>query len=255
MRNGHTKDQLPKYGDSYYLKDGQEFILMLYNPTQRKVAAKIFINGRAESSMLVLKPGQRAWIERFLDTDRRFLFETYEVDDTPEGRNATADNGRVRVEFYYETVPQPQIVYVEKPVYIPYNPYPQQPWVTPGIYYSQSAGTIQGINGAAHATMDSVNFSCNVGSVQYSSKDQGLNELLKDEAPQMETGRVEMGAKSNQQFGTSYDSFESSWFHAEEFRLMPERYRPAESVKVHCTQCNKVKKPGDVFCSRCGTRY
>ena len=280
ISNGRTKDQLPKYGDAYYLKDGQEFIIMLYNPTPRQVAAKIFINGRAEESMLVLKPGQRVWLERFIDTERKFLFETYEVDDTPEGRGATADNGKIRVEFYNEAEKRNPIVFIEqpviiqRPVYIPPEPWnvPINPWrypYQPGIYYcDNTAGSgvygaqgpsghagIPGNVGGAHATMDSVQFSCNVNHVNYSAGDQGLNELLKDSVPQMETGRVEMGQKSNQEFGTCYERFESFWFHAEEFRLMPEKYKPAEKMKVHCTQCRRVQKPGEVFCPQCGTRY
>ena len=115
-----TKNQLPLYGDTYYLRDGQEFIIMLHNPTRGKVAAKIFINGTPESSMLVLKPGQRVWVERFIDTDRKFLFETYDIEDTAENTEATKNNGQIRVEFYAESPKQP-IVYIERTPQWPYN--------------------------------------------------------------------------------------------------------------------------------------
>jgi hypothetical protein len=74
-------------------------------------------------------------------------------------------------------------------------------------------------------------------------------------ASQVETGRVEHGQKSNQWFGTSFGNFQPFWFYVDEFRLMPEKYKPAEKVKAYCTQCRRVQKPGDVFCAKCGTRY
>ena len=255
--NGRTKDQLPKCGNAYYLRDGQEFIIMLYNPTPRKVAAKIFINGRAEQAMLVLRPGQRAWIERFIDTDRKFKFETYEVDDTAEGRAATADNGKVRVEFYDEAWPQPpQVIYVEKPVYAPVYtpqwPYQPQPWVEQPYYRQQFYCSTNGTGGGTL----SCGFTGANGPSGNSSQQVGVCcDSVSAEAPQMETGRVEKGNVSEQRFGVSNDSFNSFYSHVEEFVLMPEKYRPVEKVKAYCVKCGRAQKPGDAYCAACGNKY
>lgn len=68
--------------NSLYLQDSEEFQIELFNPTNNTVLAKIEINGKLISnSGLVIKPAQRVFLERFLDSDRKFLFETYEIDN------------------------------------------------------------------------------------------------------------------------------------------------------------------------------
>lgn len=259
ISNGRTKDQLPRYGDTYYMKDGQAFIIMLHNPTRQKIAARLLLNGKAEQSMIVLKPGQRAWLERFIDIDRKFVFETYEVDDTAESHDAIANNGKVRVEFYAEEIHMNTPVFVEQPVYIPVirpvivnpiivhpNPWPYN---NPHWYYN-------GTTNIGSVCYDSL--SDNAGGMSVNSlKSPGVPIVEHDQSavPQMETGRVEAGAVSNQKFHASFDSFNNYYFHVEEFRLMPEKYKPAEKIKLHCVKCGRAQKSGDIFCGTCGTKY
>ncbi len=68
--------------NSVYLENGESFELELFNATQHSVLAKIEINGTPISSTgLVLKPAQRVYLERYLDEDRKFLFDVYEVEN------------------------------------------------------------------------------------------------------------------------------------------------------------------------------
>jgi hypothetical protein len=91
--------------NTVYLDNGREFQLEVFNPTTSKILAKIKINGNYISNTgLVLKPGQRVFLERYLDEAKKFKFETYNVESTPETQAAIANNGMVEVEFYKEYV-------------------------------------------------------------------------------------------------------------------------------------------------------
>lgn len=91
---------------TYYLQKGQEFMIELANPTTDVVMAKVILNGKAISQGgLVLNPGQRVFLERYLDVAKKFLFDTYEVSGSAEMKAAIANNGDFKVEFYKERQP------------------------------------------------------------------------------------------------------------------------------------------------------
>jgi hypothetical protein len=91
---------------TYYLQKGQEFQIELFNPTTQVVLAKIILNGKAISQGgLVLNPGQRVFLERYLDVAKKFLFDTYEVANTKEVKEAIENNGDFKVEFFRERQP------------------------------------------------------------------------------------------------------------------------------------------------------
>ena len=91
---------------TYYLQKGQEFQIELFNPTTQVVLAKIILNGKAISQGgLVLNPGQRVFLERYLDVAKKFLFDTYEVANTNEVKEAIENNGDFKVEFFRERQP------------------------------------------------------------------------------------------------------------------------------------------------------
>ena len=100
-----------KQGDlpSYYLQKGQEFQIELFNPTTESILAKITLNGNVISQGgLVLNPGQRVFLDRYLDVAKKFLFDTYEVANTQEVKEAIVNNGDFKVEFYRELKPRPR---------------------------------------------------------------------------------------------------------------------------------------------------
>src|SRR6185369_9879640 len=74
---------------TYYLTNGQEFQIELFNPTTDTILAKIQLNGKYISQGgLVLRPGERVFLERYIDVAKKFLFETYEVANTSEVKQA-----------------------------------------------------------------------------------------------------------------------------------------------------------------------
>lgn len=103
------KQRIKQYkNQTVYLNNGEEFELELFNPTSHKVLAKIYLNEESIGAGIVLRPGERAFIERFIDVARKFVFKTYEVDGRNEQvKKAIANNGDVRVAFYKEETPTP----------------------------------------------------------------------------------------------------------------------------------------------------
>ena len=98
------RKRLKQFGQTVYLNNGDEFQLELFNPSSTTVLAKIKLDGSYISGGgIVLKPGQRVFLERYLDDARKFKFETYEVDGTSnEVLDAIAGNGDVVIDFFDE---------------------------------------------------------------------------------------------------------------------------------------------------------
>jgi len=98
------KSRLKVYnGHVVFLNDKDNFEFEIHNPKQKSVLCKIKLNGEyISTSGVVLRPGQRVFLERFLDSNNKFEFSTYKVKDTSENRSAIDLNGDVLIEFYDE---------------------------------------------------------------------------------------------------------------------------------------------------------
>jgi hypothetical protein len=247
-----TKDRqrLKQFGQSVYLKNGEEFEIELFNPSQSTVLAKIKINGNYLSGGgLVIKPGQRVFLERYLDDAKKFKFETYEVDGSSnEVLEAIANNGDVTIEFYEEYIKP----IMSNPIWITNYP-PSQP-----MYYGNTY-TTTGLG------QTSTNYSSNV-SMSYSSNSSNTFEgpnvrsffSGKKKSKSLETGRVEKGGSSKQSFSTVDKDFNSWTVSKSVWKILPDSVRPYESkdLKVYCTECgSKRKKDSHKFCPNCGTKY
>jgi Zn finger protein HypA/HybF involved in hydrogenase expression len=254
-------------GKEVYLKDTQEFEIELYNPTSDVVAAKVYINGNSISnSMLVLKPGERSFLERFLDVAKKFRFETYEVEDSKESKKAIANNGKIRVEFYRERIVQPTITWgssgtlgwpyggLSTPTITP-NPYVQTPW--PGST-NICAFTTTLDAGSLNINATTSTNTCMYSALQGQAQTQvtgslGLAET--DSQKSVETGRVEQGGFSNQNFENYTGTFEYFAFATVEFQIKPESLKPVEISKLrqYCPSCRtRIRKQSWKFCPSCG---
>jgi len=90
-----------------YLDDNQEFGIELFNPTQDVLLAKIKINGNFISHAgLIIKPAERVFLDRYIDTVDKFKFSVYQVESDSENKeiieHAIANNGMVEVYWYKE---------------------------------------------------------------------------------------------------------------------------------------------------------
>lgn len=252
------KQRLKQFGQNVYLKNGSEFELELFNPSQSTVLSKIKINGNYLSGGgIVIKPGQRIYLERYLDDAKKFKFETYEVDGTSnEVLDAISSNGDVIIEFYEEYI-KPNY---SQPVLV--NNLNNYPSTNPYPYYGPTFTTTGGVG----FNTSSVNYSStNIVSSYHSnssntfagpnvrSRTSGLKK-----SKSLETGRVEKGGKSDQSFKTVDLDFNSWAVSKSIWKILPESVKPYESkdLKVYCTECGgKRKKDSHKFCPSCGTKY
>ena len=114
------KQRLKQHTNTVYLKNGDEFEIELFNPTQNKVLAKIELNGKSIGSGIILRPGERVFLERYLDEAKKFLFETYVVNgNNDEVKKAIANNGEVKVSFHNEMVLSGTVTYTNPLTYYP----------------------------------------------------------------------------------------------------------------------------------------
>ncbi len=143
-----------------YLDDEQEFEIELYNPLKECVLCDIKLNGQSISKTgLVLKPGQRFYLDCFVDDKKKFIFSTYEVENTIESADATTNNGLLEVFFYKESVVTihnwqekfNKVVHVHHYDYYPYynHYYPYRTIITcgsstSGIFNGNCTTTISG---------------------------------------------------------------------------------------------------------------
>ena len=242
------KQRLKQFGHNVYLKNGEEFELELFNPSQSTVLAKIKINGNYLSGGgLVIKPGQRVFLERYLDDAKKFKFETYEVDGSSnEVLNAISSNGDVSIEFYEECV---KLNYSQSVSNIAnYSPtHPYQPY-----YGTTSTSTFTTLKSGDITPTYSSNVVSSLSNNSYNT----LN--FSEKSKHIETGRVEKGSNSDQSFKTINLDFHSWTVSKSVWKILPKSVKPYElkDLKVYCTECGgKRKKDSHKFCPKCGTKY
>lgn len=236
-----NKQRVRQYGTTNYLKNGDEFEIELYNPLQKTILAKISLNGIDISSTgLILKPGQRIFLERYFDKPNKFKFETYEVEDSDESKAAIALNGDLEVKFYLETEP---LYYQNDTIYYPH-------W-TPPITYPTYEPTVFWYGCGGTTTSNHLMSTSNVGNINYISNAISASNSTRS----IETGRVESGSYSNQSFKTENRQFDNYPTYSSYWKILPESQKPFDSkdLKNYCPNCGtRIKKSSHKFCYNCG---
>ena len=230
-------------GDKIYLDNGQEFEIEIFNPLKESVLADIRLNGSSIAKTgLVIKPGQRVYLDCFVDDRKKFIFQTYTVDGDQESLDAIVDNGLLEVFFYKEQAVTLQnwndrfhkvIIHEYHPAYYPVYPrwYP--------TYYTLGTGTITTCNSintltttSAYNTSSSYGGVLNNGSYGSSftncSLTSGSDYYNSPVGGSLETGRVEKGEKSNQQFVDVDMEFEKNYIHHLFYQLLPSSRKPKD---------------------------
>jgi len=240
-----NKSRIKVYnGNTVFLNDKDNFEFEIHNPTQKSVLCKIKLNGKyVFTSGLIIRPGQRVFLERFLDSNNKFEFSTYEVKDTSENRDAIDLNGDVRIEFYDES----QIV--------------NYPHLSGGNW---NTGWSHIIN-TGSPYYGSMTFTNNSSSTYFSNTSSVVGETNTFEVPNIrsvkskksiETGRVEKGEKSNQKFTNSYEEFNYFASHQISLKILPlsNKINTTEDIKHYCTECGIKTKSKYKFCPSCGNK-
>jgi len=270
------RKRLKQFGQTVYLNNGDEFQLELFNPSSTTVLAKIKLDGSYISGGgIVLKPGQRVFLERYLDDARKFKFETYEVDGTSnEVLDAIAGNGDVVIDFFDE--------------------YKQPVWNNPITYGGSFGGSVHtyynnpfNINGSTTTTNGNVSFTSSNNTAGFnfnttsisntfagpnlrsetsrlkkskpnSRSEVTMDSLIDNNENSIETGRVEKGGSSDQSFKTVNKTFNHYTCATSIWKILPvsQKVYEKQDLKVYCTNCGKKrKKDSDKFCSSCGNKF
>jgi hypothetical protein len=238
-----------------YLKDGQEFQLELYNPTQTRYLVKIKINGNYNSERgLILNPGQRYFLDRFVDEDRRLTFSTYDVEDNDEVQKAIERNGLVEVEFHAETFLHGSILTYPSNIWWGGSTPSTNPpyWYTNGGNFNLTVGSNTTFT-TGGSTVNNISYLSN-GNSGVINTSSNYSSVVNDQS--IETGRVERGKKSDQSFENGFGSFNAWAAYTTTLQVIPLSQKPVESheVRSYCTGCgSRIKKQTWKFCPNCGT--
>lgn len=259
-----SKQRVKQFNDTVYLQNGDEFEVELFNPTTNKVLAKIEINGNSiGGSGIVLRPGERVFLERYLNDAKKFLFETYKVSgNNSQVQEAIKNNGDIVVKYYSEYIPMNLNLNGSVTT-----------WTQP-IWYGTTGEsfTTTPINNTFTTTTNGQNLyftntSASVGSTLRSSSlktqdfksEATMDSYLSDDKPkEIETGRIEKGSNSDQSFTYDYSQFNSWHFAQSVWKILPLSQKPImrEDLVVYCAECGgKRKKDTHKFCPLCGTQY
>ena len=243
-----NKSLLKEYDNRVvYLQDGDEFQIQLFNPKTTTIAAEISINGFSCGTKLVLRPGERVWLERYLDHSNKFKFTTYEVDDTPEVAAAIKNNGKIVVKFYDEIVKRNAVWCLTEPTIL----YAKD-CSSPNVYYSNAVSTGDNtILGSSITTSPTDNYSFTSSASASCKLEASAANTVK------ETGIIEDGSHSNQDFSTVNKEFAYYPFKTEEIQIFPVSQKPVYSKdvqRVYCTECGRKLQAKYKFCPFCGTQ-
>jgi len=267
-----NKSLLKEYSNSeysriVYMKNNSEFQIQIFNPYTYTIGINITIDNKSLGQTLVLKPGERIWLERYLNEAKKFLFSTYEVNgDNKQVQQAIAKNGEIKLEFFKEK--EQQQVYINTHITTYFDN-----WIPNQILYSKSIEPTSYCDAAiGNRSLESCN--CVTNAAEYSietpsssastSTTYSLDGLKKNTTPintsakrskSIETGRVEKGSYSNQKFQTVNIDFELWPFTTEIIKILPESQKPIfknDLIKKYCPNCGIKIKDRFKYCPNCG---
>jgi hypothetical protein len=263
-----SKQRLKQQIDTVYLNNGDEFEVELFNPTHNKVLAKIEMNGNSIGNGIILRPGERVFLERYLDEAKKFLFETYVVNgNNEEVQQAIANNGDVVIKFYDEVRAS---TYIVNSGTVTINN-PNFGWgstTTGSPYYGNTTFTTSGTNLFYNSSLTSGTISTNSflnNPTKVTKKKLNEAEVTMDSMDinesslrSLETGRVEKGSDSNQSFTYDSSSFNSYPSTTNWWKIKPKSTQviTKDDLVTYCAECgSKRKKDTHKFCPQCGTKF
>ena len=240
------KKRIKQFDGQVYLSNGDEYEIELFNPTQEVVLAKIKIDGDyIAGGGIVLRRGERVFLERFLDSPDKFKFSTYVVNgNNTNVQDAIRSNGYVEIEFYSEYKPTPN-------------------WGG-NTYTYLNSGTVNG-NPITFTTtgMGSTSTSTFYNASLTSGIANAVNTLsgpnIRNLSNKVETGTTEKGSSSDQTFQHTNKTFNQFSFWNVAWQILPtsQKQYTAEEVSVnYCGNCGaKRKKDSFKFCPHCGNKF
>lgn len=219
-----------------YMDNNEEFGFEIFNPTEDVIAASFEFNNKLiSSSKLVINPGQRVFLERYFDTNDKFKYSIYEIDTEVSKEikeSIINNNGNIKISFYKKIIPYNTFTY--KSNFNDFNI--NEPYISPFKYT-----TFVGNSTFNYCSSNTNTVTCNLST--------NINE----------TGIIDKGSKSNQEFNSVNDTFDIYSFKQFEFKMVPLSYKDfisKDEIREYCTECGKRRRKDSwKFCPDCGTKY
>lgn len=243
------KQRIKQFDGQVYLNDGEEYEIEIFNPQPNHILAKIKIdNTFLSGGGIVLRPGERVFLERFLDSNNKFVFRTYEVGKEAVNVGAIDNNGYVEIQFFSE-------------------------WKQNNGYWTSNSGTLNLNNNITYTTGTPYQYlgttipTSGTSTTFYTNSLTSTNTLagpnirtfVDKSNNKIETGTTEKGGSSNQKFTQSNKEFYSYSFHNVAWRILPtstKQYHKEDLGVLYCGECGaKRKKDTHKFCPHCGTKF
>jgi hypothetical protein len=246
-----------RYKDGFsnvYLKDKTEFSIELFNPTSDVISCELSINGYKDSDFnLVLRPGERFFLDRHIGSPKKFIYETYKIDENDKmAEKAIEKNGDIIINFYKEAQSNYDSLY--KPFLVndinTINPNPfYEPLSTGGKNYIEVF-----YDSVTYPYGTRTDVGCNIKpSYTYNATTSTISEK--------ETGRVGYGSESLQELNeTKNYIFDNFPFFSEKIKILPQSQKRTtineykHEFRKYCTNCGKRLKYMDNYCPNCGTK-
>ena len=252
-----------------YLDNNTEFQIQIFNPYSYVIGVSFEFNDEYNYNqpLLVVRPGERIWLDRYLNNESKLLFSTYEVGNSKEVKEAIKNNGKLTIKFFKEKT--------YSNFYIPIS------CSENNIYYYRNNlnklynSTCYDNNCSANSST-TLNYCDTVCTTANTAETLGISSFSTTSATsatsatydnydyqpikakgKIETGRIEEGSHSNQKFQNVYKDFESWPFRTEIIKLLPKSQKPIyknDLTKHYCTNCGRKINTKFKFCPYCGAK-
>ena len=241
-------NRLKVYSDNtIYMETGTEFQLEFINNNFITQKADILINGKKQHNSLVLNPYSHVYLERFIDDNKKFKFDVYDVDNNEVVKKIIQNNGLIEVRFYEEFIQQT----------LQYIPYVQYFKTGSPSYTTDTAFT----NYYQHTITTSASTPRNIicdSAMPLVASTPRLNIHLNNTST-VETGRVAQGNTSTQELIEIQKKFNSVSNCIIKYKILPISQIPQETVTIkdirtYCQSCGRRMKKGWNNCPGCGTK-
>lgn len=268
-----------------YMNNGDEFQIQLFNPEQDTIGAEVSINGNKIPGILVIRPGERIWLERYLTEQSKFKFTTYEVNNPDEDSSvarAIANNGIIEIKFYREKQKcsnwNDNITWTTRSSDV-ITKLTDYSWDIENNSTCKELADNNVLLNARISACDSANNNATLLSLNTTCCDAVTNSVLpptpnthfstKRIVPEktyssatpisnkIETGRIGKGSYSNQKLEHVDIEFETWHFKKEVIKILPSSRKPYTSSdikKIYCTNCGRKINTKYKFCPYCGTK-
>lgn len=274
----HNGKILREIGDVVKLPFGSEFTVLVKNLNSRRAKFTLHIDGAdaLDGTSIIVDGNSEVEMKRFIRNGNmnegnafKFIERTQQIEDGPRG--IRADDGVVRVEFWYEKAPAQVIdtVYRHHHEYwwdrYPYRTYSSSIGGSLGdVQYSTTASDVKlkGIARSAVANLQNSTLSASASAGTATAYNATMDSYVPPTEPAEvnDAGITVPGSKVEQKFQAVYGFNAETVSQVIVLRLVGKTAKDEQVVKAvtvktkqKCVTCGHVNKANAKFCTDCGT--